>query len=180
MSDTLLPLLAGHDLFRRLSAEQHLRLAGLARRRSLVPGEALCREGRPATSFYLLIEGTARVTRTRPDGGQELIGLVRPGSILGIVGLGDRRPRPATIVSVGPSDVVELPADVLDVQPRTQETGLAIAVREVLALALDHQLRAANQEIAARADEALDRPSTEEWDRSTQGGGWKSPDDDPV
>ncbi|MCP4806573.1 MAG: cyclic nucleotide-binding domain-containing protein [Proteobacteria bacterium] len=177
MSDSLLPLLASHELFSRLKPEYQQRLAGAARRRPVVPGEAICREGRPATTFFLLIEGTARVTCARPDGAQELLGLARPGSVLGLVGLGDASPRPATIGSVGPGVVMEFPRDLLDFAARTPDAGLAIALREVLCLALDLQLRAANQEIATRVDEALDRPPTDEWDNSTQGGGWKSPDD---
>lgn len=177
MSESLLALLASHDLFATLKPEHHLRLAGAARRRDLVPGEAICRQGRPAQSFFLLVEGTARVTCSRPDGSQEVLVLARPGSLLGVVGVGDASPRPATIGSVGPGVVLEFPGDLLTADPRTPEAALALALREVLAVALDHQLRAANQEIALRIDEALERPPTDEWSSQTQGGGWKSPED---
>jgi len=168
------PLLESHALTARLKPEHVQKLASAARVRTLVPGEAICREGLPATTFFLLIEGNARVTRTAPRGRQEVLGLLRPGSLFGLVGIGDRSGRPATVASTEPGVVVEFPGDLLDGDPRSVEGHFVIALREILALALDLQLRAANQQLLMRADELTERSLDDEWDAGTHGG-WKQP-----
>ncbi|HJN75651.1 MAG TPA: cyclic nucleotide-binding domain-containing protein [Myxococcota bacterium] len=169
------PLLKSHDLMARLRPEHIQKLASAARVRSLVPGEAICREGLPATAFFLLVEGNGRVTRTGPDGKQQILGLVRPGSLFGLVGIGDRAPRPVTVASTGPGILLEIPANLLSGDARSVEGHFVIALREIVALALDLQMRAANQQLLMRADELAERSVDNEWEAGTQGG-WKQPE----
>ena len=171
---SIVPLLESHELMARLKPEHMQKLASAARTRSLVPGEAICREGLPAAAFFLLIEGSARVTRTCPDGKQQVLGILKPGSVFGLVGLGDRGLRPATVASIGPGVVLEIPGDLLRGAARTVEGHFVIAMREIVALALDRQMRAANQQLLLKADDLTERSVDDEWEAGTQGG-WKQP-----
>lgn len=171
----IVPLLESHELTARLRPEHIQKLASASRLRTLVPGEAICREGLPANAFFLLVEGTARVTRTCPDGRQQTLGLVRPGSVFGLVGVGELAPRPVTVGCMGPGLVVEIPADLLSGEARSVEGHFVIAVREIVALGLDLQMRAANQQLLMKADEMSERSIDDEWEAGTHGG-WRQPE----
>ncbi|MED5369986.1 MAG: cyclic nucleotide-binding domain-containing protein [Myxococcota bacterium] len=175
----------------REALEQHPLLGGLGEEtrelllergelRDLIPAEAIAREGRPADACFLLLEGQARVTRSTPKGAQLELARLNPGSLFGLVGLRDDTLRPATYAAIGPSQVLEIPADVLDAAPRSPQARHALAIREVLALALQTQLRVANQHLihraaAVRAElEEIPVPEPDAWEAHTYGG-WKPP-----
>jgi CRP/FNR family cyclic AMP-dependent transcriptional regulator len=162
----LFVLLAEHPLLGRLPAEDQSRLVSGGRVRTLGPLEAVCRQGEPATCFFLLIEGEGRVTRTRPDGAQQTLGRVKPGSLCGVVGLSEQLPRPATIAALGPSKVLELGTGLLHGSARSDEGRFSIQLSEILCLALNDQLRAANAHLIQAAS------NSGEWEAQTVGG-WR-------
>jgi CRP-like cAMP-binding protein len=61
-------------------------------------GTVVIRQGDPADRFYLISEGTLRVTQTADDGEVELRGL-GPGDVFGEIGLLRRVPRTATVTA---------------------------------------------------------------------------------
>ena len=136
-----------HPLLAGLPNDLQVRLIERARLRELAPGEAITREGSAGTRFYILLEGSARVSRARSDGGQERIGRLRPGAIFGAMSLVDGSPRAATIAATAPSLCLELPAELLNGAPRTLDGRLALALRELLATSFSEQLRAANRQL---------------------------------
>ncbi len=164
-------LLTQHPLFKTLSELERATLAERIDVRDLVPGEAICREASSATTWFLLIDGRARVSCTRPDGGQELIAWLEPEAIFGTVGVLDGLPRPATVAALQPSRCLVIPRTLLEV-PEMDRLGLCL--RELLCRALNDQLRAVNQCLLIRA-------------RRTQGvtepaggrtfGGWRVPEE---
>ena len=164
--------LKDHPLLGRLHEDDLSVLETLSSERTLVPAEAIYREDEPATNFFLLLEGRARISCTRPDGGQERLGVVEAGTVLGVAGLSGEG-RPATAASMGPGRALEMPLSLLHGPPRTPEGRLAMALREVVALAQNNQLRAANRVLVQLARER--GTGSADWDGETNGG-WVSPE----
>lgn len=165
--------LSDHPLLNRLTDEDRSVLETLSSRRALQPAEAIYREGEAANTLFVLLDGMARLSCTRPDGAQQKLGVLKPGALLGVSGLGGGV-RPATAASMGPSTVLEVPQSLLDGRPRTPEGRLAMALREVVALAQNHQLRAANATLVRLANQRSTEPSND-WDDPETNGGWVSP-----
>ncbi len=91
-----------------LSKPAFFELASAVHRRALSPGEILFHEGQPARSFFIVLEGELEVSRgrARRRGGVTHVG---PNEVLGVFGLFSGRRRAATLRSVGPSVVLEVP-----------------------------------------------------------------------
>lgn len=166
--------LSSHKLLGTLSPEQRATLAAQLTIRRLIPGEAITREGSVATRFYLLIEGGARVSRTRPDGGQEVLARLSPGALFGLLGVCDGLPRSTTVAATAPSSCIIFPASLLNAAPRSPEARLALALREVVALAANHQLRAANRRLYSQGRRMFGEITLEP-DIAPEGG-WHQPE----
>ncbi len=163
--------LSEHPLFGRLSEAEIGLLEGIVQERELVPAEALFREGLEANTFYLLVEGKARMSCTRPDGGQERLGVLTAGAVLGVTGLGGVRS--ATAAAMGPARVLEFPTSALRGRPRSTDGLLAMSLREIVALAQNYQLRSANRLLIARVQEMkADADETDAWTDVDTDGGW--------
>jgi len=158
-------VLEGHDLFQRFSVNERALLLDSVDVREVFPGEAICREGTPANEWYLLIEGSARVTRTRPDGGQERIAALANGALFGVVGVLESGLRPSTVAALQPGRCLVFPRSLLEGEGR-----LTLCLGELLCMALNHQLRAVNERLLGMARDA-DGP---EVSRRTYGG-WRQP-----
>lgn len=167
-------LLAAHKLLGALTPEQRGMLAAQLTVRRLIPGEAITREGSVATRFYLLIDGGARVSRTRPDGGQEVLARLSPGALFGVLGVCDGLPRATTVAATAPSTCLIFSASLLNAAPRSPEARLALALREVVALAANHQLRAANRRLYSQGRRMYGE-ITMEPDIAPEGG-WHQPE----
>lgn len=168
-------IIANHPLLSRLSPEMRALLEGQVKLRELSPAEAITREGSVATRWYLLIEGQARVSRTRPNGAQEVLARLGPGALLGCVGLSDGRRRPTTIAAVGPARCLEFPRSLLQGEPRSPQGRLALRLWEILGLAMSLQLRAANQRLYVMG-RRLQGHATDPGAPPVDHGGWVQPD----
>jgi len=154
-----------HVLFQRFSIEERALLLDSIKVRELFPGEAICREEAPANEWYLLVEGSARVTRTRPDGGQERIAILAAGALFGVVGVLEGALRPSTVASLQPGRCLVFPRSLLEGEGR-----LTLCLGELICMALNHQLRAVNERLLGMARDA-DGP---EVSRRVHGG-WRQP-----
>jgi CRP-like cAMP-binding protein len=100
------PLLGG------LSKAAFAELVSSIHRRTFAGGEILFYEGQPARSFFIVAEGELEVVRSR--GGRRAAPIrVGQSEILGVFGLFSGRRRAATVRSVGPSVVLEVPGTAL-------------------------------------------------------------------
>lgn len=72
------------------------------------PGEAVVRQGEPGDVFYIIVEGTATVTKTAASGEPEVVARLGPSDYFGEIALLTDRPRAATVTTDGPLKCVRL------------------------------------------------------------------------
>jgi CRP-like cAMP-binding protein len=90
-------LLKGVPLFAECSKSELRRLAAIADEIDLREGTVLTREGRTAHEFFVLVEGTVRVTK-----GSRKLADLGPGDWLGEIALLTKAPRTATATATSP------------------------------------------------------------------------------
>lgn len=94
-------LLKKVPLFAGCSKSELRTLAMTADEIDLRDGHVLTKEGRPGREFFVLVEGTVRVTR-----GEEKIGDLGAGDWFGEIALLTHAPRTATVTATSPVDVL--------------------------------------------------------------------------
>ncbi len=139
--------LKDHPLMGRVSPDLREFLIERAQVREVGPAEAICREGFTATAWFLMLAGEARVTRTRPDGGQEVLAHLLPGALFGLVGMLCGERRAATVAATEDAKVLEMPAALLRSESDDFSPRLALELREILALSMTSQLRTMNRRL---------------------------------
>jgi CRP/FNR family transcriptional regulator, cyclic AMP receptor protein len=96
-------LLAAVPLFSDLSSRHLKRIADLAEEVRFSAGDLIVQEGQPGGTFYVILEGEAKVTRK----GRKLNALY-PGDFFGEVSLLDGGPRTATVAAETPIVAIRL------------------------------------------------------------------------
>ena len=99
--------LLAHPIFAGLPPA---RLEAIARQLVTVPvsaGEVVIRQGDPADRFYLVRDGTLRVTQSADDG-ESVLRELGPGDVFGEIGLLRRVPRTATVTAVDQGTLLAL------------------------------------------------------------------------
>lgn len=99
--DAKIELLKNVPLFAGCSKNELRQLAKVADELDLREGTVLTREGRPGREFFVLIDGTAAVTKK----GKKIADL-GPGDWLGEIALITESPRTATVTATSPVDVL--------------------------------------------------------------------------
>jgi MFS family permease len=101
-----------HPIFAGLPAS---RLEAAARQLVEVPmatGEVIVRQGDAADRFYVVADGSLRVTQASDAGGEEVhLRDLGPGDVFGEIGLLRRSPRTATVTATAPGTLLALEAD---------------------------------------------------------------------
>jgi CRP/FNR family cyclic AMP-dependent transcriptional regulator len=98
-----LDLLAAVPLFAELSRRQLRRLAEHADAAGFRPGEAIVEAGQPGGTFYVILEGAAKVVR-----GGRTIDHVEPGDFFGEISLLDGGPRTASVIAETPVTAIRV------------------------------------------------------------------------
>jgi CRP/FNR family cyclic AMP-dependent transcriptional regulator len=128
--------------FGACTTEQLVEVARLAERLSVHADEVLTKEGRIGRELFIILAGTATVTRSG-----RVINLLGPGDYFGELAAIDPAPRSATVTAT--TDL-----DVLIIGPREFEAMTEIpGFRNALLTGMSQRLRKADDELAAYAEE---------------------------
>jgi CRP/FNR family transcriptional regulator, cyclic AMP receptor protein len=118
-------------LFSQCSKRELAQIAGLADEIDLREGKVLIREGERGREFFVLLEGSAEVTK---DGRR--INTLRAGDFFGEIALVSNSPRTATVAAISPVHTLVITdrsfRRLLDEQPEIQRKVL-VALAERLA-----------------------------------------------
>jgi CRP/FNR family cyclic AMP-dependent transcriptional regulator len=99
-------LLKGAPLFASLSPDELAAVAAAAEESHVPAGKTLVSQKTPGREVIVLLDGEATVER---DG--EVIGSIRPGEIIGEIGVVTRMSRTATVTTTMPSHLLTIDAD---------------------------------------------------------------------
>lgn len=95
------------------------------------PGEHIMYEGEQAPGLFFVRRGRVRLSRTAPDGREQVLAMVGAGENFNAVPLFDDRPNPSTARAMSPVHCLLLPrADLLELIRRHPDLALA-ALREM-------------------------------------------------
>jgi small-conductance mechanosensitive channel len=146
-------VLAGVDLFSRLSDEQRRAIAAASAIRIYGDGEAIVRQGAPGQSMFVVCSGTAVVVL---EPGRREVAAIEKGGYFGEMSLLTGDPRSATVLARGDTSVLELDAAVF----RALGAADPKAVEEIGLAA--HNRRAELEQIRDAAQNAVvaDVPAT--------------------
>jgi CRP/FNR family cyclic AMP-dependent transcriptional regulator len=86
-------------IFARLRDDQLSRLALRTTARAFAPGTVIVREGDTSMSLYVILSGSVRVDRSRPEGGTVRVAELGVRDAFGEMGLIDDAPRSATVTA---------------------------------------------------------------------------------
>jgi CRP-like cAMP-binding protein len=100
VADAMIDSLARVCLFNALANDDLVRLSQLAKIRVYKPTETIVAKGDPATEFFVLLRGRAKVTAQGADGADTAINVMGPGEFFGEIGILDGQPRSATITAL--------------------------------------------------------------------------------
>ncbi len=99
-------------LFAGLNDETLDDICASAQLRHVAAGQLICREGEPSDSLFVLCDGVARACVTLPATETvTTVARLRPGSIVGEVGLITSQPRSASVIAQSDVTVMELTRD---------------------------------------------------------------------
>ncbi len=90
-------------IFSKLSEEEAKRLSAFATETSAAEGQILMKEGDYSVELIAIEEGTADVVQ----GGKQVV-TVKPGDLIGEMGLIERRPRNADVIASSPMRLIKL------------------------------------------------------------------------
>ena len=93
-------ILARNWIFEGLSKDELESISSLARRRICDAKATIVTKGEPASEFFLLLRGQAKVTASGSDGTDTVINVMGPGEVFGEIAILDGRPRSATVTAL--------------------------------------------------------------------------------
>jgi CRP-like cAMP-binding protein len=96
------------NVFTRLSPSDIDALRALAAVKHYTADTVLCHQGAQEKVFYVLRQGTVKITQRLSDTEELLIGYRNPGEFFGEMALIDNSPRSATVTAVTAVDVLEI------------------------------------------------------------------------
>ncbi|PWC89079.1 cyclic nucleotide-binding protein [Azospirillum sp. TSH100] len=153
-------ILDGIVLFEAFSPEERAAVASRGRVFDAPAGTVLMREGDSASSLYVLLDGTVRVVRDDPFGGQVEVGFRRSGDCFGEMALIDGGSRSASVIAATPVTVFELERDLFLALISPSPDLLAKLLRELSRMIREVSERVVREDLERRtriAESALAR-----------------------
>jgi len=117
-------------LFDGLSRRDLKHVQDLVKQVRYMEGASVVKEGAPGDSFYVILEGQAKVVR-----GKRAVARLVPGDFFGEISLLDRGPRTASVVSETPMTMLEVKQSRFQ-RMLEQQPAVALKVMERLAARL--------------------------------------------
>lgn len=145
-------------------------LARGARWRDYSAGEVVFLEGEQPAGLYYLQSGWLKITKSSPDGREQVLQFLGPGETFHVIGVFANRPNPATAIALEPAGIWVLRRDavmrLLETHPQLARhviERMAGRVLELVALVEDLSLRTVTARLARllvedARDNALHRP----------------------
>jgi sigma-B regulation protein RsbU (phosphoserine phosphatase) len=99
------------NLFKHLSPEDFETLRKVAVTRQYPASTVLCRQGAVERVFYVLRQGTVKITQRLSDTEEHVVAVRHPGEFFGEMALIDNSPRSATVTAITAVDVLEIDDD---------------------------------------------------------------------
>lgn len=96
-------LLRGIPMFRRVSADDRLRLLAVARIRNYDRGDVIFEQGQPSDYFTIVLGGRVKVYRLTPAGKEIILEIFKTGDPLGAVAVYESAPFPASAMALDPT-----------------------------------------------------------------------------
>ncbi len=153
-------ILDGIVLFEAFTPEERAAVASRGRVFDAPAGTVLMREGDIASSLYVLLDGTVRVVRNDPFGGQVEVGFRRAGDCFGEMALIDGGARSASVIAATPVTVFELERDLFLALISPSPDLLAKLLRELSRMIREVSERVVREDLERRtriAESALAR-----------------------
>lgn len=97
MAPALTDALSRVWIFQGLSEEEVARLSALAQTKVYKARETIVEKGAPASEFFVLLRGRAKVAAPGLDGSHTAINVMGPGEVFGEIAILDGQPRSATV-----------------------------------------------------------------------------------
>jgi CRP/FNR family transcriptional regulator len=142
-------------LFAALDAPTLSDTARRARGCAFRPGQQILLEGEKASGLYFVLRGRVRLSRTAPDGREQVLAMVGPGEHFNSVPIFDGGPNPATARAMSPVTCLLLPhQDLVALISRHPDLALAMLnamagqLRELVALVEDLAFRSVRARLA--------------------------------
>lgn len=136
-------VLSRAPLFEALDEEGSRALRSCMREVRLTRGQTLFAEGDDGDRLYVVLDGKMKLTRTAPDGRENLLSVLGPGEMFGELSLFDPRPRTASAIAVTECRLAALAHD--ELRPWLDKSP---QVGVTLLRALARRLRRANDVMA--------------------------------
>jgi small-conductance mechanosensitive channel/CRP-like cAMP-binding protein len=146
-------VLAGVDLFARLTVDQRREIAAASVIRMFGDGETIVRQGDPGHSMFVVCSGRAAVV-LEPD--RTHVARIEAGGYFGEMSLLTGDPRSASVVAVGDTSVLELDADVF----RALGEANPHAVEQIGVAAVARRTELQQVRNAAQHVDVVEAPST--------------------
>jgi small-conductance mechanosensitive channel len=146
-------VLAGVDLFSRLTAEHIRAVAAASAIRIYGNGEAIVRQNEPGQSMFIVCSGRAVVV---VDPGRREVAAIEKGGYFGEMSLLTGDPRSASVIARGDTSVLELDAEVF----RTIGAADPQAVEQIGLAAVARRAQLTQIRDAARTAVVADAPAT--------------------
>jgi CRP-like cAMP-binding protein len=96
-------------IFRRLSADDRQRVAGVASVRTFARGDYLFREGESSDTLYTVVSGRVKVFKTTARGADLILEIFGPGDPVGAVAVYESRPYPASATALETTTCLAVP-----------------------------------------------------------------------
>ena len=136
-------ILRNIPLFAKIEPAKLKLLAFTSQRLSFASGEALCRQGEPGDSAYIILDGEAEITIDTPAG-KVTVAKVKRNAVIGEIAILIDVPRTATVTATSPLQALRIDKDTF-FRLMTEFPQMAVEVMRELA----RRLEVTNQKLSA-------------------------------